>query len=222
MTDNPLSKETKKMFNPKMGAKVGANAPMGMGGAAGNYGVFGGGACASCGTDRADQLTVLGLDGTLQVAPLGVQVGTNSDFPNQSGAAAGQAPNATQGFNLNDNGANGTLMAFVMTFTPNCAIRIRGFYLPSYLANDIQLAAVYCGWTGYQSKSNLLTGRPAANLSDSNFIPGELFTQLNQTVPNFQKIDAVFTNTAPAIFVGRTRGKSASLVLEGALVAEAV
>lgn len=210
------------MFNTKMGAKVGANAPMGMGGAAGNFGVFGGGACASCGSDRADQLTVLGLDGIIQPPPLGVQTGTGSDFPNQSGAAKGQAPTATQGFNLNDGGVAGTLMAFVMTFTPNCAIRIRGIYLPDYLASDIQLAAVYCGWTGYQSKSNLLTGRPAANLSDSNFIPGSLFTQLNQTVPNFQKIDAVFTNTAPVIIVGRTRGQSASLVLEGALIAEAV
>lgn len=194
------------MFTPgKINAKVGSN---------GGQDIFGCSTCAACGA--ADSVTSLGLDGVPQTPPLGIQTGLNSDFPTQSGAALGQAADSTQGFNL----ATGAIeVDWVMTFTPNCASRLVGLFIDPAIASDLQVRAVYCGWTGYQQQANLLSGRPGSNNANSNFIPGIMFSLLNQQVPGFQTINAVFTNTAPVIITGRTIvGCAASIGLAGAII----
>lgn len=203
------------MFTPSTkfngGAKVGACTQ-------GTQGAFGGG-CDTCGAGRPDGITVLGLDGIPQTPPLGIQVGLGSAFVAQSGAAVGQAADSSQGFNL----ATGAVsVAWVMTFTPNCAVRLAGLFIDPAIASDLQVQAVYCGWTGYQQQANLLSGRPGSNINNSNYIPGIMFSLLNQQVPGFQTIDAVFTNTAPVIITGRTIvGCDAFFALASAIVTKA-
>ncbi len=192
------------MFTPgKMGgAKVGGQE------------IFGCATCGSCGS--GDNVTSLGLDGVPQVPPLGIQTGLQSDFPAQSAAPLGQAVTATQGFNLLTGAVE---VDWVMTFTPNCASRLVGLFIDPAIASDLQVRAVYCGWTGYQQQANLLSGRPGSNNANSNFIPGIMFSLLNQQVPGFQTINAVFTNTAPVIITGRTIvGCAASIGLAGAII----
>ena len=173
--------------------------------------------CATCGTcGQFDSITSLGLDGVPQVPPLGIQTGLQSDFPAQSAAALGQAVTATQGFNLLTGAVE---VDWVMTFTPSCAARLVGLFIDPAIASDLQVRAVYCGWTGYQQQANLLSGRPGSNNANSNFIPGIMFSLLNQQVPGFQTINAVFTNTAPVIITGRTIvGCAASIGLAGAII----
>lgn len=191
------------MFTPgKINAKVGGQD------------IFGCSTCATCGA--ADSVTSLGLDGVPQTPPLGIQTGTGSDFPAQSAAALGVNPTATQGFNLFTGAVE---VDWVMTFTPNCASRLVGLFIDPAIASDLQVRAVYCGWTGYQQQANLLSGRPGSNNANSNFIPGIMFSLLNQQVPGFQTINAVFTNTAPVIITGRTIvGCAASIGLAGAII----
>jgi hypothetical protein len=187
-----------------------------------SYGPFGGGPCTTCGgSNRADLYTLLGVDATLQVAPLGVQVGTNSAYPNQSGAAFGAAPNGTQGFNLNNNGIANTQMAFVVTFTPNCSVRLRNLFVDPQIAPGLLITAIYCGYIGLTQQQNLLSGRPGSNLNNQNLIPGIFLSLNNQSpsIPGFQSIDAVFTNTAPIVLAGITDGSQPSVSLFGRFVA---
>lgn len=197
------------MFTPGNKAKVGAQ------------NVFGGNnsSCDSCGAGRSDMVSSLGLDGVPQVPPLGIQTGTGSDFPAQSAAALGQAVTATQGFNLL---TGGTSVDWVMTFTPSCPVRLLGLFIDPSIASDLEVQAIYCGWTGYSQDLNLLPGRPGSALANSNFTPAIMFSQLNQTVPGFQSIDAVFTNTAVVIVTGRTKQVcAASIALSGAIITKA-
>lgn len=186
-----------------------------------SYGPFGGGPCMACGTNRADLYTLLGVDATLQQPPLGIQVGTNSAFPNQSGATFGNAPDGTQGFNLNQNGVITTKMAWIVTFTPSCSVRLRNLFVDPQIAPGLLITAIYCGYIGFQQQQNLLSGRPGSNLNNQNVIPG-LFMSLNNqspSVPGFQSIDAVFTNTAPIVLTGITDATQPSLSLFGRFVA---
>lgn len=189
-----------------------------------SYGPFGGGPCVACGNgNRADLYTLLGVDAQLQVAPLGIAVGNQSEFPNQSGAPANAPSDGSQGFNLSNLGGApvGNRMAWVITMTPNCSVRLRNFFVDPQIAPAILITAIYCGYIGFTQKQNLLSGRPGSGLNNQNLIPG-LFLSLNNqspSVPGFQSIDAVFTNTAPIVVSGITDGSVNTLSLFGRFVA---
>lgn len=192
-----------------------------------SYGPFGGGPCTTCGgSNRADLYTLLGVDAQLQVAPLGIAVGNQSEFPNQSGAAILPVPLASdgsQGFNLSNVGGVpvGNRMAWVITMTPNCAVRLRNLFVDPQIAPAVLITAIYCGYIGFTQKQNLLSGRPGSGLNNQNLIPGIFLSLNNQSpsVPGFQSIDAVFTNTAPIVLTGLTDGSVNTLSLFGRFVA---